>query len=111
MNCLDFLNSFNRPSDARGEELVCKGVATSTRLRECIRQVTLADERILHVRLEHTCEFMTFVGVCAPPEDQLLRDKEQFYHKLNLVNGRCPAQDVLVILGDFNGQTGSDRAR
>ena len=52
---------------------------------------------------------MTVVGVCAPPEHKLLSDKEQIYHKLNLVDGRCPAGGVLVILGDFNAQTGRAR--
>ena len=29
------------------------GVAISTRLSECVRQVTLVDEKILHIKLEH----------------------------------------------------------
>ena len=45
------------------------GVAISTRLSECVRQVTPVDDRILHIRLEHTCGFMTVVAVYAPPED------------------------------------------
>ena len=85
-------------------------MAISNRLSECVRQVTPVDERILHIRLEHTCGFMTVVAVYAPPEDHSLRDKEQFYHKLDSVVGRCPTGDVLVVLGDFNAETGSDRA-
>ena len=47
--------------------------------------------------------------VYAPPEDHVLRDKEKFYHKLDSVVGMCHAGDGLVILGDFNAETGSDR--
>ena len=85
-------------------------VAISSRLSECVRQVTAVDERILHVRLEHTCGFMSVVAVYAPTEEASLEDKEQFYFRLDSVVGRCPAGDVLVILGDFNAETGSDRA-
>ena len=85
-------------------------MAISTRLSKCVRQVTPVDERILHIRLEHTCGFMTVVAVYAPPKDHSLRDKEQFYHKIDFVVGRCPTGDVFVILSDFNTDTGSYRA-
>ena len=39
-----------------------------------------------------------------------MESKEQFYHKLDSVVGRCPAGDDLVVQGDFNAETGSDRA-
>ena len=53
---------------------------------------------------------MTVVAVYTPPEDHELRVKEQFYHKLDLVVGRCPAGDVLLFFGNFNAKTGNDRA-
>ena len=81
------------------------GMAISTRLSECDRQVTPVDER-----LEHTCGFMTVAAVYAPPGDHLLRDKEEFYHKLELLDGRRPDGDVLVVLVDLNAETGSDMA-
>ena len=58
-------------------------------------QVTPVEEMILHIRLVHTCGFMIVVAVCAPPEDHVLRHKEEFYHKLKSVVGRCPARNDL----------------
>ena len=82
----------------------------STRLSECVRQVTPVDDRILHIRLEHTCGFMTVVAVYAPSEDHELREKEQFYPNLDSVDGTCPTGDFLVVLSNFNAGTGSDSA-
>ena len=55
--------------------------------------------------------FMTVEAVYVPPEDHKLRDKERFYHKVNLMVmvGRFPAGNVLVVRGDLNAETGSDR--
>ena len=57
---------------------------------------------------------MTLVAVYGPLEDNdlsyRLKDKELFNHKLDLVVGRSPTGDVLVVLGDLNGENGSDRA-
>ena len=50
------------------------------------------------------------MAVYSPLKNHELRDKEEFYHKLDSVVGRCPAGDVLVVLGDFNAETGSDMA-
>ena len=55
------------------EELV---LAVSTRLSECVKQVTSVDERIIHVRLTHICGFMTVVAVYASLNGHELRDKE-----------------------------------
>ena len=56
--------------------------------------------------LEHTCGFMTVVAVYTPSEDHELRDKEQFCHKLDSVVG-----NVLVFLGNFNAEKGSDESK
>ena len=80
----------------------------SARLSECIRQVPPVDDRILLIRLKLTCGLMTAVAVYTPPEDHELRDWEQFYLKLDSVV-RCRSADVIVVLGDFNADTGSDR--
>ena len=81
-------------------------MAISARLIECVRQVTSVDDMIFHVRLEYTCVLLTVVVVNAPPEDHELRYKEQLYHKVDSMVERCPAGDVLVVLNDFNAETG-----
>ena len=85
-------------------------MAISARLSECVRQVTLVDDSILHFRLGHTYGLMTVVAVYALPEEYELRDKELFNHKLDSVVGRYLAVDVLVVLGDLNAETESNRA-
>ena len=49
-----------------GDRWIAVGVAISARLSECVRHVTPVDERILHIRFEHTSVFMTVLAVYAP---------------------------------------------
>ena len=42
-------------------------VAISTLLSDCVRQATPVDERIPHLRLEHTCGFIIVVAVTHHP--------------------------------------------
>ena len=76
-------------------------MANSTRLSEFVRQVTAVDERILFIKLENNCGFMTVVAIYAPPEDHELRDREQFFHKLDSVVGICLIGNILFVLGDL----------
>ena len=68
-------------------------MAISAQLSDCARWVTLVDERILYIRLEHTYGFMTVLAVYAPPEDKAPETKEEFYHKLESVESADTARD------------------
>ena len=37
-------------------------------------------------------------------------EKEMFYAKLDSVLDQCPRRDALIVLGDFNAVTGTERA-
>ena len=89
-----------------------RGVAIgiSSRLQPSVVGVTPVDERIMLVRLKHTLGFMSLVAVYAPTEMSDLEEKEMFYAKLDSVVDQCPSRDTLIVLGDFNAVTGTERA-
>ena len=88
-----------------------KGVAIgiSSRLQPSVVEVTPVDERILRVRLKHTMGFMSVIAVYAPTEMREMDEKELFYAKLDSILDQCHPRDTLVVLGDFNAATGTDR--
>ncbi len=52
---------------------------------------------------------ISLVSVCAPTEANDLTVKDAFYAKLESVVDQCPRRDTLLVLGDFNASTGTDR--
>ncbi|XP_045110009.1 uncharacterized protein LOC123503949 [Portunus trituberculatus] len=87
-----------------------KGVAigVSSRLQPSVVEVTLDIEHIMRLRLKHSLHFMSVVAVYTPTEVSETEEKEMFYAKLDSV--LCPCHDALIILGDFNAVTGTERA-
>ena len=53
---------------------------------------------------------MSVVAVYAPTEVCETEEKEMFNAKLNSVLDQCPRRDALIILGDLNAVTGTERA-
>ena len=53
---------------------------------------------------------MSLVAVYAPIEMYEVDEKEMFYAKLDSVLDQCPCQDTLIVLGDFNAVTGTEKA-
>ena len=51
---------------------------------------------------------MSVVAVYAPTE--VCETEEMFYAKLDSVLDQCPCRDALIVLGDFNDVTGTERA-
>ena len=85
-------------------------IGISSRLQSSVVGVTPVDERVMVLRLKHTLGFMSLVAVYAPTETSELEEKEMFYAKLDSVVDQCPSHDTLVVLGDFNAVTGTERA-
>ena len=93
-----------------GAHLRGVAIGISSRLQSSVVGVTPVDERILLLRLKHTLGFISLIAVYAPTEVYELEEKEVFYAKLDSVVDQCSPRDTLVVLGDFNGVTGTDRA-
>ena len=64
----------------------------------------------MRLRLKHSLSFMSLVAVYAPTEVCGTEEKEMFYVKLDSVLNQCPCRDALIVLGDFNAVTGTERA-
>ena len=62
------------------------------------------------LRLKNSLGFMSVVAVYAPTEVCETEEKEMFYAKLDSVLDQCPRRDALIVLGDFNAVTGTERA-
>ena len=88
-----------------------RGVAVAIRaaLATAVVGVTPVDERLLLVRMKHSLGFISLVAVYAPTEVRDLEEKELFYAKLDSIVEQCPPGDTLIVLGDFNAVTGTDR--
>ncbi|KAG0728627.1 Craniofacial development protein 2 [Chionoecetes opilio] len=63
----------------------------------------------MRVGMKHTLVFMSLAAVYAPTEVCEIEEKEMFYAELCSVLDKCPPRDTLIVLGDFNGTTGTVR--
>ena len=62
------------------------------------------------IKAEGCLGFMSVVAVYAPTEVCETEEKEMFYTRLNSVLEQCLRRDALIVLGDFNAVTGTERA-
>ena len=83
-------------------------MAVADRLVGIITEVTLVNERIMRLRISHTLGVISLFSVYAPTG---LREsvKEPFYAQLQMAVNSCPKGDTLVVLGDFNATSSTDR--
>ena len=89
-----------------------KGVAigvSPSRLQPSVVEVTPVDERIMQLRLKYSLGFMSVVAVYAPTE-VCETEEEMFNANLDSVLDQCPCRDALIVLGDFNAVTGTEKA-
>ena len=84
-------------------------VAVSNMLTPMIIEVTPVNERIMRLRIRHSLGVISLVSVYAPTEASDLTMKDTFYSTLESVVDQCPRRDTLLVLGDFNASTGTDR--
>ena len=84
-------------------------VAVSNKLTPMINKVTSVNEHITRLRIRHSLGVISLVSVYAPIEVSDLTVKNAFYTTLKSVVDQCPRRDTLLVLGDFNASTGSDR--
>ena len=74
-----------------------------------IIEVTPVNDRIVRRSIHHSLGVVSLVSVYAPTEASDLTMKDAFYATLESVVDQCPRRDNLLVLGDFNASTGTDR--
>ena len=80
----------------------------SNKLIPMIIEVTPVNERIMRLRIRHSLGVVSLVSAYALTEVSDLTVKDAFYATLESGIDQCPRRDALLILGDFNGSTGTD---
>ena len=83
--------------------------AVSNKLTPMISEVTPVNERIMRRRIRHSLGVVSLVSGYAPTEGSDLTVKDAFSATLESMVDQRPRQDTLLILGDFNALTGTDR--
>ena len=81
----------------------------SNKLTPMISEIILVNERIMRLRIHHSLGVISLVSVYAPTEASDLTVKDAFSATLESVVDQCPRQDTLLVLGDLNASTGTDR--
>jgi len=81
----------------------------SNKLSPMIIELTPVNERILRRRICHSLGVISLVSVYALTEASDLTVKDAFCATLESVVDQCPRRDTLLVLGDFNASTGTDR--
>ena len=74
----------------------------SNKLTPMIIEVTPVNERIMRRRVHHSLGVVSLVSVYAPTEGTI-------YATLESVVDQCPRRDTLLVVGDLNASTGTDR--
>ena len=72
-------------------------------------EVTPVNERIMRRRICHSLCIVALVSVYVTTEASDLTVKDAFYATLESVVDQCPRRDTLLVLGDFNASTATDR--
>ena len=73
-------------------------------------EVIPVDKRIMRLRLKHIWGVMSLVAVYNPTKVCGADEKEMLYAKLDSVLDQCPRRDTLIVLGDLNAVTNTERA-
>ena len=81
----------------------------SNKLTPMIIEVTPVNERIVRRRIHHSFGVISMVSVYAPTEESDLTVNDAFSAMLESVLDQCPRRDTLLVLGDFNASTGTER--
>ena len=84
-------------------------IAVSDRLTRMVVEAVPVNERMMRLRLKHSLGVISVVSVYAPTEVSSPSDKDAFYAQLESVLDGCPRRDTLLVMGDFNASTGTDR--
>jgi len=102
----------NRAIHSGEEQALSRGVVLvlDKRLSRSLVLRQAASSRILMARFLHKHDYLTVVVVYSPTEDSSASSKDKFYTTIESLITSRPPHDQLVVLGDFNVVTGTNRA-
>nr|XP_032808518.1 craniofacial development protein 2-like isoform X2 [Petromyzon marinus]XP_032808519.1 craniofacial development protein 2-like isoform X2 [Petromyzon marinus]XP_032808520.1 craniofacial development protein 2-like isoform X2 [Petromyzon marinus]XP_032808521.1 craniofacial development protein 2-like isoform X2 [Petromyzon marinus]XP_032808522.1 craniofacial development protein 2-like isoform X2 [Petromyzon marinus] len=84
------------------------GIAVSNRMEKHVSKFELVDERIVLLRLKFKVCNVTVIEAYAPSEPAKEDSRKRFYNKLQEILESVPKHDVLLLLGDFGAQVGTN---
>ena len=71
--------------------------------------VTPVNKRIMKLKITYTLGLISLVSVYAPTGVSEFSEKQAFYAQLQMMVDSCPKGNILIVLGDINATTGTDR--
>jgi len=75
----------------------------------CLITAICNSERLLCARFKQSAGYLSVVVAYAPTEIADIASKDQFYIQLEAAVADCKKNDLMVILGDFDAVTGTNR--
>lgn len=85
------------------------GFAVRNELLHSIETPWGVSERIMVMRLNSDCGFVTIIAAYAPTLNSSAESKDRFYQQLGDTVQHTRRGDRLIILGDFNARVGRDK--
>ena len=82
----------------------------SPKVKHSLKSWEPISDRLLTARLSHRHGYLTILVPYAPTDDASDADKDSFYDLLEGAIRNVPPHDQLVVAGDLNAVTGSDRS-
>ena len=101
--------TYHWPGRSDGYHAQGVAVAVSNKLIPMIIEETSVNEYMMRLRICHSLGVVSLVSVDAPTEVSDLTMKNALYATLKSVVDQCPRRDALLVLGECNASTGSDR--
>ena len=81
-----------------------------SKAKRALKSWSSTSSRLLTARLTHRKGHLSVVVAYAPTEKASDEDKDLFFDQLESAINCVPRHDQLILLGDFNAFTGTDRA-
>lgn len=85
------------------------GIMISPMLSRMLVSYRTISDRLLTARLQHKHGHLSVIAVYAPTEVSSTEDKDKFYNDLHDLIQHVPPHDKLIVGGDFNAVSGTDR--
>ena len=84
------------------------GFIVSNRIKDSVIDFEPIDPRLCKIRLRGRTHNYSIICARAPTEESSEHDKDSFYEKLEGAQDRCPTNDAIIVIGDFNAKVGRE---